>query len=78
MESKKFKLCIRCGNRMEEGMLPGWWICRECVLLVDVQESGSYQLIQYGRSIEVPQGTLLVLESKEVSQYDAIIESMNG
>jgi len=54
---------------MEEGMLPGWWLCRECGLFLDVQGNRDFQLIQYrlkGMSqtvepIMVPSGCLLVL-----------------
>ena len=55
---------------MTEGMLPGWWFCRECGLFLDVQEAGGkFQLVRYARNIqkegtaniEVPRGMLLVL-----------------
>lgn len=66
------KFCIQCGNQaMEEGMLPGWKLCRKCNLFIDIQEAGKFQLIQYSKTnlskpIEVPRGTLLIVESREL------------
>lgn len=73
----KVRRCMWCGGMMQEGMLPGWWTCR-CGFFMDLQEAGSFQILQYSllgmeggtardrdRSV-VPLGCLLVVEGREV------------
>ena len=30
--------CPSCGNKMKEGVLPGWWLCESCLFFLDVQD----------------------------------------
>jgi len=70
---EKRRDCIRCGGKMIVGMLPGWWNCA-CGFFLDIQDCGSYQIVQYsrfdkgqrGEVISVPAGCLLIMQDKEV------------
>ena len=66
----KTRKCLRCGGKMTEGMLSGWWLC-VCGLFLDIQEYKGGAIVQYSLPhvsltvpfirTAVPKGTMLVM-----------------
>ena len=68
----KQRTCLRCGHKMNPGMLPGYFHCGRCGFFMDIQDmwDGSLRVL-YNLGTEpsllmwVPNGTLAVFSWDE-------------
>lgn len=66
------RTCLNCGYTSMKFISPGWFICPDCHLYVDVGKDDiiyrySYDVGTDSRDIWVPGGTLLILGGTEIT-----------